>query len=204
MSIFKSEDGRFSTGLSTDDILTIGRKFQMGDTWRGCTFDTAKLLCDEIERLRDRINSLEEETASRRKEAVGMKKDKTNMDMLEELVSNIRQKADYCHNNQLSKTWEDWERMCDFLLSVADLLDKLVSKSNHLFDGRGDRNCDLYSDSDRAFEEYRKFLGKDCEKNYRMDGAFNAIFWMLQDSGGNKSSVDTDDGEGQKKGLHSR
>ena len=38
--------------LSTDRILEIGRELQNGDRWRGATYDTAKLLCDEIERLR--------------------------------------------------------------------------------------------------------------------------------------------------------
>ena len=37
--------------LSTNEILRIGRDFQKSDRWRGATFDTAKLLCDEIERL---------------------------------------------------------------------------------------------------------------------------------------------------------
>ncbi len=47
--------------LSTDEILRIGRDFQNTDTWRGATFDTAKLLCDEIERLARRLGRLEYE-----------------------------------------------------------------------------------------------------------------------------------------------
>ena len=39
--------------MSIDDILKIGRDFQKSDTWRGATHDTAKLLCDTIEMLRD-------------------------------------------------------------------------------------------------------------------------------------------------------
>ena len=47
--------------LSTDEILRIGRDFQKSDRWRGATFDTAKLLCDEIERLARRLGRLEYE-----------------------------------------------------------------------------------------------------------------------------------------------
>lgn len=48
--------------LSTDEILRIGRDFQKSDNiWRGATFDTAKLLCDEIERLARRLSRLEDE-----------------------------------------------------------------------------------------------------------------------------------------------
>ena len=39
--------------MDIDHILKIGREFQMSDTWRGATHDTAKLLCDTIEMLRD-------------------------------------------------------------------------------------------------------------------------------------------------------
>jgi len=39
-------------GASTEEILRVGRSFQYSDSsYRGATFDTAKLLCDEIERL---------------------------------------------------------------------------------------------------------------------------------------------------------
>ena len=37
--------------LSTDEILKIGRDFQESDKWHGATYETAKLLCDEIHRL---------------------------------------------------------------------------------------------------------------------------------------------------------
>lgn len=47
--------------LSTNEILRIGRGFQESDRWRGATFDTAKLLCDEIERLARRLGRLEYE-----------------------------------------------------------------------------------------------------------------------------------------------
>ena len=47
--------------LPTNEILRIGRDFQKSDTWRGATFDTAKLLCDEIERLAWRLGRLEYE-----------------------------------------------------------------------------------------------------------------------------------------------
>ena len=43
-------------GLGTDRILEIGRRFQQTDgDYRGATYETAKLLCDEIERLRDEL-----------------------------------------------------------------------------------------------------------------------------------------------------
>lgn len=35
----------------TSEVLKIGRDFQNTDNFRGYTFDTAKLLCDHIERL---------------------------------------------------------------------------------------------------------------------------------------------------------
>lgn len=42
--------------MSIDDVLKIGREFQKSDTWRGATHDTAKLLCDTIEMLRDKLD----------------------------------------------------------------------------------------------------------------------------------------------------
>ena len=42
--------------LDIDHILKIGRDWQKSDTWRGATHDTAKLLCDTIEMLRDKLD----------------------------------------------------------------------------------------------------------------------------------------------------
>lgn len=36
-----------------DHILAIGRDLQNSDKWHGAQYDTVKLLCDTIERLRD-------------------------------------------------------------------------------------------------------------------------------------------------------
>lgn len=43
--------------MSIDDILKIGRDWQKSDTWRGATHDTAKLLCDTIEMLRNKVKN---------------------------------------------------------------------------------------------------------------------------------------------------
>ena len=45
-----SEDTK-NQRFSTHEILEIGRDLQKSDKWHGATYDTAKLLCDEIERL---------------------------------------------------------------------------------------------------------------------------------------------------------
>ena len=45
-----SEDTK-NKRFSTHEILEIGRDLQKSDKWHGATYDTAKLLCDEIERL---------------------------------------------------------------------------------------------------------------------------------------------------------
>lgn len=42
--------------VDVGDILRIGRDWQKSDTWRGATHDTAKLLCDTIEMLRDKLD----------------------------------------------------------------------------------------------------------------------------------------------------
>lgn len=42
--------------LDIDHIIKIGRDWQKSDTWRGATHDTAKLLCDTIEMLRDKLD----------------------------------------------------------------------------------------------------------------------------------------------------
>ena len=44
--------------LDVDEVLRIGREFQASDAFRGATFDTAKLLCDTIERLQEEIRSM--------------------------------------------------------------------------------------------------------------------------------------------------
>lgn len=44
--------------LPVEEVLRIGRDFQASDQFRGATFDTAKLLCDTIERLQEEIKSM--------------------------------------------------------------------------------------------------------------------------------------------------
>ena len=46
--------------MKKSEILRIGRKFQNSDETHGCTYETAKLLCDEIERLAKKCESIEE------------------------------------------------------------------------------------------------------------------------------------------------
>lgn len=41
---------------------------------------------------------------------------------IDTIESELRNKADCCHNNQSSKTFEDWERMAEFLLEAADVV----------------------------------------------------------------------------------
>jgi hypothetical protein len=41
----------FSPELPVDQVLKIGRDFQNQDSWHGAHYDTARLLCDTIERL---------------------------------------------------------------------------------------------------------------------------------------------------------
>lgn len=40
-----------------------------------------------------------------------------------QIVRDIRNKADYCHNNNGHRTSEDWERMNKWLLEIADRLE---------------------------------------------------------------------------------
>ena len=42
-----------SSNVDIDHILAIGRDLQNSDKWHGAQYDTVKLLCDTIERLRD-------------------------------------------------------------------------------------------------------------------------------------------------------
>lgn len=42
-----------SSNVDIDHILAIGRDLQNSDRWHGAQYDTLKLLCDTIERLRD-------------------------------------------------------------------------------------------------------------------------------------------------------
>ncbi len=46
-------DTKFELCHDVERVLKIGRDFQKQDTWRGAHHDTAKLLCDTIEYLRD-------------------------------------------------------------------------------------------------------------------------------------------------------
>lgn len=43
-----------SDNIDIDHILAIGRDLQNSDKWHGAQYDTVKLLCDTIERLRDK------------------------------------------------------------------------------------------------------------------------------------------------------
>lgn len=43
-----------SSNVDIDHILAIGRDLQNSDKWHGAQYDTVKLLCDTIERLRDK------------------------------------------------------------------------------------------------------------------------------------------------------
>lgn len=51
-------DIKFELCHDIEKVLKIGRDFQKQDSWRGAHHDTAKLLCDTIENLRDRLNAL--------------------------------------------------------------------------------------------------------------------------------------------------
>lgn len=42
-----------SSNVDIDHILVVGRDLQNSDKWHGAQYDTVKLLCDTIERLRD-------------------------------------------------------------------------------------------------------------------------------------------------------
>ena len=50
-------DTKFELCHDVEQVLKIGRDFQKQDRWRGAHHDTAKLLCDTIEYLRDRLNT---------------------------------------------------------------------------------------------------------------------------------------------------
>ena len=39
------------------------------------------------------------------------------------IVREIREKADWCHNNNGHRTWEDWDKMDRWLLEIADRLE---------------------------------------------------------------------------------
>ena len=39
------------------------------------------------------------------------------------IVRALREKADWCHNNNGNRTFEDWERMNKWLLEMADMLE---------------------------------------------------------------------------------
>lgn len=52
----KEVPNRFDCCCNVEHVLKIGREFQMQDSWRGAHHDTAKLLCDTIEYLYERLN----------------------------------------------------------------------------------------------------------------------------------------------------
>ena len=53
------EQSSNNNGFTTAEILKIGRNFQNSDKYCGCTYETAKLLCDEIERLSSLLDTIE-------------------------------------------------------------------------------------------------------------------------------------------------
>lgn len=53
----KEVSNRFDCCRDVEHVLKVGREFQMQDSWRGAHYDTAKLLCDTIEYLYERLNS---------------------------------------------------------------------------------------------------------------------------------------------------
>ncbi len=48
-------NARFECCCDVEHVLKVGREFQMEDRMRGATYDTAKLLCDTIEYLYERV-----------------------------------------------------------------------------------------------------------------------------------------------------
>lgn len=60
-------DTKFELCHDVDEVLQIGRAFQKQDLWRGAHHDTAKLLCDTIEYLRECLNKLVGNAAEVRK-----------------------------------------------------------------------------------------------------------------------------------------
>ena len=55
----QNEGELFSPELPVDQVLKIGRDFQNQDRWRGAHYDTARLLCDTIERLNQKLKEKE-------------------------------------------------------------------------------------------------------------------------------------------------
>ena len=53
----KEVSNRFDCCRDVEHVLKVGREFQMQDSWRGAHYDTAKLLCDTIEYLYERLDS---------------------------------------------------------------------------------------------------------------------------------------------------
>ena len=54
------------------------------------------------------------------------------MRTIAEIISDIRQKADECHNNNGDRTSEDWERMTKYLLGIADELDAAIKSEKEV------------------------------------------------------------------------
>lgn len=50
-----------------------------------------------------------------------------------EILAEIGEKSDFCHNNILSKGWEDWEHMHEWLLNLRRRIDTAWTRErNHL------------------------------------------------------------------------
>ena len=96
--------------MGTSEILSIGRDFQNSDQFRGCTFETAKLLCDEIERLSKELDDAREK-AGRAEPARNCDRFQTTKQAKEAYFAEVRHVS----------AWDRWEteRLVDWLLASS-------------------------------------------------------------------------------------
>ena len=129
--------------METSLILRIGRDFQNSDKFRGCTFDTAKLLCDEIERLSRELESERSKgNCAKLREAVAS---------LIRTVNNFVVQVDFCGINPHVRLRYDQNK--------AILLQELRKADAALAEPA--RNCDVGTADEqrRRYDEWRNHDG---------------------------------------------
>lgn len=134
---------RFDLCRDVESVLRIGREFQKQDRWRGAHHDTAKLLCDTIECLRDSLNTPVGNAAAMREAQKAI--NCINIGGLKRLLVELVE-ADIFDGGLINKTISAVEkarsaiavppRVCDVntLESLSDFVEKIILTSDLLKD----------------------------------------------------------------------
>lgn len=161
-------DTRFELCHDVERVLEIGRNFQKQDAWRGAQHDTAKLLCDTIEYLRDRLNAPAGNMAAMRETLVA-------------LQARFEKNVMAYQDRYFKFTGWHWHKKAKEAARWRDVFSELNEQCRAAL-ATPPRNCDRkFADQPAMYYEFKDWCNK---KGHTMEPklAYDAFDWLLEQS----------------------